>query len=224
MKPWVTFKPVTPPGPGVTAWLGDGIVTPTPEGGGGWTVIPRPKGKGFTDWIGYGPYTLSIPILLDRFRWNDSVEPEIERLRRMMRVPDPTRGHPPIIRVTGPVPLSQLRYVITNITPGEETRRSSDGARTRAFMTVDLLEYVQADVLLTSRASPAAKAQNRAPVSSSTGAATSAGRTYTVKAGDTLYVISSRLLGNGNRWQEIANLNGIRDPRALKIGAVLRIP
>lgn len=47
---------------------------------------------------------------------------------------------------------------------------------------------------------------------------------YTVRTGDTLGSIARRLLGDAGRWQEIADANGITDPRALQIGAVLTIP
>lgn len=47
---------------------------------------------------------------------------------------------------------------------------------------------------------------------------------YTVKAGDTLSLIAAQQLGDANRWQEIADLNGIQDPRALRVGQVLQLP
>jgi LysM repeat protein len=50
------------------------------------------------------------------------------------------------------------------------------------------------------------------------------GRTYVVRAGDTLWKIASRELGDGNRWREIARLNNIVDPDALSVGQRLRLP
>jgi LysM repeat protein len=49
-------------------------------------------------------------------------------------------------------------------------------------------------------------------------------RTYTVKKGDTLWAISIRYYGSGLSWRKIADANGVRDPRKLPIGKVLRIP
>lgn len=49
-------------------------------------------------------------------------------------------------------------------------------------------------------------------------------RYYTVKSGDTLWAISIKYYGTGTRWTEIADANGIKDPRTLQIGKVLRIP
>jgi len=45
--------------------------------------------------------------------------------------------------------------------------------------------------------------------------------TYTVKAGDTLSRIGAAL---GVRWQDIAALNGLRDPYVIQIGQVLKVP
>ena len=50
--------------------------------------------------------------------------------------------------------------------------------------------------------------------------------TYTVAAGDTLWAISSRLLGNGARWGEIyeANKDLIKNPNMIYPGQTLVIP
>lgn len=45
--------------------------------------------------------------------------------------------------------------------------------------------------------------------------------TYTVQPGDTLYDIS---LAHGISWQELANLNKIKDPTAMQVGTQLRLP
>jgi LysM repeat protein len=47
---------------------------------------------------------------------------------------------------------------------------------------------------------------------------------YTVRRGDTLSAIAQRELGDPNRWREIAQANGIRDPRSLMPGQQLVIP
>ncbi|MFD0959800.1 LysM peptidoglycan-binding domain-containing protein [Paenibacillus chungangensis] len=49
--------------------------------------------------------------------------------------------------------------------------------------------------------------------------------TYTMQAGDTLWSIAQRLLGNGTRWRELQRLNGIADSdvRRLAIGKVLKL-
>ena len=47
---------------------------------------------------------------------------------------------------------------------------------------------------------------------------------HTVQRGDTLWDIAQRQLGDGNRWQEIAQANGITDPQGLQPGQQLTIP
>jgi nucleoid-associated protein YgaU len=53
-----------------------------------------------------------------------------------------------------------------------------------------------------------------------------AGRTYTVKAGDTLSAIARDHLGNANAYMKIfeANRDQLKDPDKIKPGQVLRIP
>ena len=49
--------------------------------------------------------------------------------------------------------------------------------------------------------------------------------TYTVEKGDTLWSIAERVYGNGKRWRDIAEANGIEEPSAdLKKGQVLVLP
>lgn len=50
-------------------------------------------------------------------------------------------------------------------------------------------------------------------------------KTYTVKAGDTLYLIAKRQYGNGNKWRDIYNKNKdkIKNPNLIHPGQVLRI-
>lgn len=49
-------------------------------------------------------------------------------------------------------------------------------------------------------------------------------RTYRVKAGDTLHSISLDFYGSPAFWRNLADANGVRDPRHLRPGRVLRIP
>ena len=47
---------------------------------------------------------------------------------------------------------------------------------------------------------------------------------YIVKDGDTLDVIAARILGDVTKWQKLAIINAIRDPRALTPGQIIRLP
>lgn len=57
-------------------------------------------------------------------------------------------------------------------------------------------------------------------------AAPAAGKTYTVKAGDTLSAIAKEHLGNANAYMKIFELNKdqLTDPDKIKPGQVLRLP
>jgi nucleoid-associated protein YgaU len=58
------------------------------------------------------------------------------------------------------------------------------------------------------------------------GAASGSGKTYTVKAGDTLSAIAKEQLGNAGSYMKIFELNKdqLTDPDKIKPGQVLRIP
>lgn len=47
---------------------------------------------------------------------------------------------------------------------------------------------------------------------------------YTVRAGDTLSLIARNVLGDVNRWPEIARLNGLRSPYIINVGQTLKLP
>ena len=49
-------------------------------------------------------------------------------------------------------------------------------------------------------------------------------RTTTVLANDTLSAIAQRVLGNGNRWRDLAEANPHVNPNRLAPGQVLRVP
>lgn len=49
-------------------------------------------------------------------------------------------------------------------------------------------------------------------------------KSYTVKAGDSLWKIAKLQLNDGSRYKEIAKLNGITDYNNLSLGAVLKLP
>ena len=52
----------------------------------------------------------------------------------------------------------------------------------------------------------------------------SGGRTYQVEAGDSLWSIAARMLGDGNRYREIAELNPKVNPDVLLLGQSLVLP
>ncbi|MGW2869664.1 LysM peptidoglycan-binding domain-containing protein [Kitasatospora sp. NPDC001225] len=49
-------------------------------------------------------------------------------------------------------------------------------------------------------------------------------QTYTVEPGDSLWAVAERFYGDGSRYLEIAQANGIDDPDLVNVGQVLTIP
>jgi 5'-nucleotidase len=52
----------------------------------------------------------------------------------------------------------------------------------------------------------------------------SAGGSYTVKKGDTLFSIARAHYGNGNQWQKIASANPGVQPSKLRVGQTITLP
>ena len=59
---------------------------------------------------------------------------------------------------------------------------------------------------------------------SATGAAATAGGSYTVKKGDTLFSIAKATYGSGNQWQRIVSANPGLSPSTLKAGQTITLP
>jgi hypothetical protein len=160
VNPIIEFKPVDPKGPGVVAGLGDGFFVPDADGG--WAVISRDSRVGITEFQGSGPITMSIPIIFDQFDEERSVEHLITAMYKIMRRRVGKRVEPAVIELRRfPVPFRNLQGVITGISPGEEIRRSKDGLRIRAAMTVSVMEYVAGDIVIIKKKSPSQKILER---------------------------------------------------------------
>jgi hypothetical protein len=156
----ITITPVSPPGDSIAFGLGDGISTPTTTSN--WEVTNRPKRKGLTDWVGQDPYRLPVAILIDGFLDDRSVEAEIEVLRRLERAPQYVDGdrRPAVCTIAGPLPLTQLRWVIEQVEWGNEIRSERTGVRVRQAATIHFLEFTDVDLVM--QDSPAKRAQRRA--------------------------------------------------------------
>lgn len=133
---FVRFRAVNHPRMGVVAEL-DGDVTSS--GYGEHSVTPRPGQIGITGYDGRHPLTLRIPLLLDRWTGQGSVEAELRMIERLHGL-DADLDAPPAVIVEGiGVPHSysrspQNRFVLTapggDIEWGDDIRyRPSDGHR-----------------------------------------------------------------------------------------------
>jgi hypothetical protein len=191
---------------------------------------------------------MSVDILIDRFNEGEdgrSVETEIHRLERMA-LPR-TGGQPPVVQVDakgGHLPYQGRTWVVDGIEWGDAVMNRA-GNRVRQAATITLLEYVSDD-LIRARTRKSSSQRRREAKSRETGHGRKknarekrktvsrnrktdrkrAGRSATVATfdGEDLSSIAARELGDARRWREIADLNGIRDPRAITAGQTLRLP
>ncbi|MEY2806083.1 MAG: LysM peptidoglycan-binding domain-containing protein [Planctomycetia bacterium] len=70
------------------------------------------------------------------------------------------------------------------------------------------------------KAAVAAKSEPKAAAAK----ASAAGRVHVVKSGESLWIIAKKELGDGSRWKEIQELNGLKKPEAIKVGMKLKLP
>lgn len=212
-------------------------------GYGGWDEVARPRRTTVTTWTGQPARRMSVGILIDNFVAGRSVETEIRRLERMA-LPRPG-GQPPVVQVDakgGHLPYQGRAWVIDGIEWGDASM-NQNGNRVRQAATVTLLEYV-ADDLIRARTRQSPAQRRRAAKSRQTGHGRkknardkrravgpsrknvrSRSRTTTaVYDGEDLASVAARELGDARRWRDIADLNGIRDPRAITTGQTLRLP
>jgi hypothetical protein len=217
------LRQVDPPGITLRFSL-DPVVTPG-GGVGGWEEVEHPKRVSSSQWTGTPLRTLTLGLMLDRFRGvGDNVEEVVRVLEVWGRRPG-GRLRPDVLAfVWGR--WSAERWVIAGLDYGEALW-SADGHRRRLELTVSLLEH-RAPVLGLTPAARAAPAKTSSPASKATKPSTAtpapSGRVYVVRAGDTLARIAQSQLGRAARWPEIAKLNGLRDPNRIGVGQRLRLP
>lgn len=238
---WVQIRSADPP---VTLQARLSADKPNVDAGyGGWAEVTRPRRRPLSVWIGSPGLRLTLPILFDRFRDGVSVERQIAQLERLA-TPTASDGSPPHLKFSArgaAVPHQARTWVIDTLTWGDALM-NANGNRTRQQVTLSLLEWI-ADIRVREN-SPAklARARTKAVktksgaankrvvashariVKSKTSLLASSTSASTFGDGDDLLSIAARELGDANRWIEIAQLNGLRDPRAISAGQVLRMP
>jgi hypothetical protein len=237
---WVRVYTNDPP-LSVTARLAED--RPNVEAGyGGWDEIERPRRAPLTTFKAPPGLRLTLPLMLDGWSHNRSVERDISQIQQMGR-PGASDGDPPRVRLdaTGSaIPYLKRVWVITEIAWGDALMNAA-GNRVRQQVTLSLLEYVR-DVYLAERSAANRRRKKKAVTRTRHGARSKrhvVKRSAKPKAkpkaktlaaaeawgeGEDLLTIAALELGDADRWIEIAELNNIRDPRAVDPGQVLRLP
>jgi hypothetical protein len=212
------------------------------SGYGGWDEVERPRRKTVITWRGMPARRLQVSILIDNWTVGTSIERTIRSLEYLALPRE--GGQPPVVRVDavgGALPWQTRRWVIDAISWGDALMNTY-GNRVRQAATITFLEFVSDDLI--ERVAPSKK--RRAKKKRATGAGkkkgakekrtatkrgkskkksgTRADATATTYDGEDLLSLAARELGDARRWREIADLNGIRDPRAIRVGQVIRLP
>jgi nucleoid-associated protein YgaU len=199
----------TDPKVDISVQMGDGPATPT-AGVSSWEIIDRVEGKSITDRASVQPFSQDVPVLLDGYAKDNSVQRQLDELLSL------GGEDPGVFRAYGPIHRPGIHYIYGGEPDFGEVIRDDDGTLLRQRLTLKLTEFVRPDVL--------GKKKRKKPGERGLLGQAQA-LTYTVKAGDTVARIAHKLWGNWKRWREIADLNGIRDPYAkLQPGRVLKLP
>jgi hypothetical protein len=241
---WVRVSSTDPPLT-ITARLSDS--RPDVQSGyGGWNEVTRPWRPPITSYQAPPPLHLVLPILLDGYAQGVSVERDIAQLQKMSTATASDGATPRVhIYATGSaVPYSDRTWVVGDLTWGD-AEMDVRGNRTRQQLTLTLFEYVE-DVYMTEKSAAKRRRNARKVPKTKSGAsakrvtakhakrtaaaphtlALTASSTSTAQPGDgeDLLSIAARELGDADRWVEIAQLNGLRDPRSITPGQAIRLP
>lgn len=196
--------------------MGDGAATPT-GGVGGWQQKERPDAKSLTTWSGQGTFTQDVPILINGFKDNNSVQGQANDIISLGRKTDEDEV-PPVFRIFGAVWMQWLPYVLEGVDWGEEVIRDVDTRLLRQELTLHIAEYEDPDQIRVKRI-------RRAFGTGKGGGTNYPGNIYICRKGDTLIKIASKVFGDRSRWKRIGSKNGIRDPNhELKPGRAIKLP
>jgi LysM domain len=184
--------------------MGDGPATPT-AGMAGTEVVSRRRRKGMTTFAGLEPFQQDVPVLLDGYADNESIERQLGKLEEF--------GGATRFKALGPIHHPGEIYRMGDEPEYGEAIRSSDGTLVRQRLTLKLMEDVPVAAGKRGSGKKVGKLGSAIPL------------TYTTVAGDTLGKIANKLWREWDRWKEIGVLNGIDDPhRVLKAGRTLILP
>lgn len=188
-------------------------------GGGPRHDISERAGRvGVAEYKGHDPLRLSVSIILDGYQAGESIEPELRKLRAMSeRLPNRVRM--PVIKLQGPVPYTDRKWLVDGPWDWDDTPTPiqrqvlSSAVPVRQALTINLIEKVP-DRLL------------RESISESRGTGKgSKARTIRVQAGDDNFGdVSKRHYGTRARAVDIARANSLPFGFRLKKGQKLRLP
>jgi len=202
---------------------------------GNWVQLPRPGLKPLLRWQGPKLHVYSLTIWLDD-EYSTSGDTEVD-LHTLNNTWGGGTDQPSVLSVSysgfegfagGPF------WSITDMQIKTVRRRQGDNKIVRATATITLTEQPEGVYLAPVQSSPPPVLVSTAPTPTSVAAAAGSGkapapkagsgpRTYTVRAGDSLWSISTRFYGTGVYWTKIGDANHLTST-LIHPGQVLVIP
>ena len=144
----IIITAVDPAGPSVTCAHGDGTSNFTSQSG--WQFTARPRRSSFSEFMGYDPYTLTVPVIFGNgFDTTVNIEADLEVLRGIARDQVGPRNEPAVVKIDCPaIPLNWLKWTINDIKFNTQYR-NNDGTRYYAQVDITFFEYVPTDLVAT---------------------------------------------------------------------------
>ena len=192
-----------------------------------WDAVRIPRRRSVPEFQGVPLRTLDFELLLDGY-YRDPDRPlrPVHTDRQVLeRMAAPVGGRdsgnkPYLVRIMRVRPwwVGRVRWLIRDLTELDEDFIVAPGRGiVRCRYAIELLEFREEELLRL----PVQEVRRESDAESEK---KSQPKVHTVVAGDTLWALADRYLGSGTRWKEIADKNGVRDPRRLQIGTELKIP
>lgn len=189
--------------------LGEGTVKTT-SGLGGWSTLERKRRVAMSNYNGVDPIKFDVPLLLDGWSDRVNIKPTLDQLIAFARDTSQFDSEPPQFRIWGPIVWSGRLVVMENLEFGDDLWEN--GTLYRQALVAHVAEYVPGDVLAFEAPSSGGKGKKKKK------------KKHVVKRGETLYSIAVDVYKDKSKWKDIAKLNGIRDPKKLKVGSTLNLP
>jgi len=199
-------------GAGINMRLRMGAGPAVPSGGlGGWEEVERPRDTPLTDFTGQSLRRQAVPVMLNGWGQNNSVQAQLNRIESVLGKGDP----PPAVKLHGPVHDTNLRWVLEDMTYEDGAiRREGDGALVRQPLTLNFVEYVAGDQIRVRR-------RKRRPYGGGVGPGDSF--PYKTRKGETLHSIAAKLLGAAKLYRQLTGADTKDPEKPLKPGTILRL-